>query len=236
VYDAGPAFGADADSGERVVAPLLRAQGIARLDAMVITHNDMDHAGGAASLLAAFEVGELRASLAAGHPLLALAPGARRCAAGQRWRWDGVDFAILHPGNLQERKANDLSCVLRISAGARSMLLTGDIERVSELELLERDRAALRSDVLLVPHHGSRSSSSAEFLAAVRPAAAVIPVGYRSRFGHPSPEVTDRLSSLGIQVLRTDIHGAVTAVLSSEAVDLKAERQQRKRYWHDAPP
>jgi competence protein ComEC len=232
VYDAGPAFGADADSGERVIAPLLRAQGIQRIETLIVTHNDLDHIGGAASVLANFEVGELRSSLARGHPLLALAPSATRCAAGERWSWDGVDFAILHPDNLVEKKANNLSCVLKISAGARSMLLTGDIERLAEAELVMRDRAALTADVLLVPHHGSRTSSSAEFLAAVRPAAAVIPVGYRSRFGHPHPEVLERYS--GARVFRTDRDGAIAAVLSGKGVYLKTQRQERRRYWHAA--
>lgn len=234
VYDAGPAFGADADSGERVIAPLLRAQGIARIEAMIVTHNDMDHAGGAASVLANFEVGELRSSLAPGHPLFALAQSARPCRAGESWSWDGVAFAFLHPENLKEKKANNLSCVLKVTAGGRSMLLTGDIELVSEAELVKRSAAMLAADVLLVPHHGSRTSSSREFLAAVRPSIAVVPVGYRNRFGHPSAEVTDRLSSLGIRILRTDIDGAVRAVLSSEGVDLSGERSLRRRYWHDA--
>jgi competence protein ComEC len=232
VYDAGPAFGADADSGERVIAPLLRAQGIQRVDTLIVTHNDLDHAGGAASVLASFEVGELRSSLPPGHPLLAFAPSVRRCIAGERWSWDGVAFAILHPRNLHDKRPNNLSCVLKVSAGGRSMLLTGDIERLAEAELLAREGAALAADVLLVPHHGSRTSSSAEFLAAVRPAAAVIPVGYRSRFGHPHAEVLERYS--GATLFRTDRDGAVMTVLSEKGVRLKSQRQERRRYWHAA--
>jgi len=232
VYDAGPAFGADADSGERVIAPLLRAQGIRRIDTLVITHNDLDHAGGAASVLASFEVGELRSSLPPGHALLAFAPSVRRCVAGEGWRWDGVSFAILHPDDFLGKRPNNLSCVLKVSAGGRSMLLTGDIERLAEAELVARERAALAADVLLVPHHGSRTSSSAEFLAAVRPAAAVIPVGYRSRFGHPHAEVLERYS--GMRVFRTDRDGAVIAVLSGKGVHLKSQRQEQRRYWHAA--
>jgi competence protein ComEC len=232
VYDAGPAFGAEADAGERVIAPLLRALGLARLDAMIVTHNDLDHSGGAASVLASFEVGELRSSLAAAHPLLALAPEARPCRAGDAWRWDGVAFAILHPDNHQQKKSNNLSCVLKVSAGGRSMLLTGDIERLAESSLLERDRAALRAEVLLVPHHGSRTSSSAGFLAAVGAGAAVIPVGYRSRFGHPHADVLSRLSSS--TVFRTDFDGAVSVRLADGHLEIEGERQRRPRYWHDA--
>jgi competence protein ComEC len=234
LYDAGPAFGTEADSGERIIAPYLRATGIERLDAIIVSHNDSDHSGGAASVLENFEVTSMLSSLAAGHPLLNLAPDARRCAAGQAWTWDGVRFEMLHPENAAARpkKTNDLSCVLRVSAGGRAMLLTGDIEKPAEAELLKRDPASLRADVLLVPHHGSRTSSSAEFLAAVRPSVAVVPVGYRNRFGHPNPDVLERLS--GTRLLRTDRDGAVFVEITRQGIDLGAERQRRKRYWHDA--
>ncbi len=244
LYDAGPAFGAESDSGERIIAPYLRATGIERLEAMIVTHNDNDHAGGAASVTENYEVGALLHSLPAGHPLLASVAGAQRCAAGMAWEWEGVRFAVLHPASAAAvaRRSNDLSCVLKVSAGARSMLLTGDIERPAEMELLQRgvqDRAergfsALASDVLLVPHHGSRTSSTAEFLAAVHASVAVIPVGYRNRFGHPKAEVLERLSAM--TVFRTDRDGAVTVRLSNEGFDIKGERQRRRRYWHDTPP
>jgi len=238
LYDAGPAFGADADSGERIIAPYLRAAGIGRLDAMVVTHNDADHAGGATSVAEHFEIGELRSSLPESHPLLGMAPAGPRCEAGQSWSWDGVRFEMLHPeaGPPRGRKSNDQSCVLKVSAGGRSMLLTGDIERAAEAELLQRAPVALRADVLLAPHHGSRSSSGAAFLEAVRPAAAVFPVGYRNRFGHPNAEVLDRYSALEISVFRTDRDGAVTVRLSPAAAQIESQRRHRRRYWHDAPP
>ena len=234
LYDAGPALGADADSGERIIAPYLRAAGVERLDAMIVTHNDNDHAGGAASVVENFEVDALLSSLPDGHPLLGSVAGARRCAAGESWEWDGVRFTILHPASAVARakKSNDLSCVLKVSAGGRAMLLTGDIEKPAEAELLERDSAALAADVLLVPHHGSRTSSSAEFLAAVGASAVVIPVGYRNRFGHPKADVLDRLRA---KIYRTDLDGAVTVRFSQGTVDIGGERQARRRYWHDAP-
>ena len=231
LYDAGPQFGADSDSGERLVAPYLRAEGVTRLDAMIVTHNGMDHVGGAASVIGNFEVDEFRSSLAQGHPLHALVPSPRRCRRGERWRWDGVDFALLHPaaGDPPARKANDASCVLRVSAGAGAMLLTGDIERISEEILVSF--GDVRAEVLLVPHHGSRTSSSAGFLAAVRPAIAVVPAGYRNRFGHPHPEVLARYAALGAEILRTDLDGAVTVRLSASGASALAERQRRRRYW-----
>lgn len=235
LYDAGPAFGADADSGERVIAPVIRALGLERLDLLVITHQDTDHVGGAASILENFEVDRLRSSLPATHPLLGLAPAASRCAAGETWAWDGVRFAFLHPAqpHAVARRSNDLSCVLKVEAGGRAMLLTGDIERFAELDLVRRVPGALRSDVLLVPHHGSRTSSSPEFLEAVRPATAVTPVGYLNRFGHPNAEVLDRYAAAGVPVRRTDLEGALTVRLGAGGVAIEGERALRGRYWHE---
>ncbi|MCI0434562.1 MAG: competence protein ComEC, partial [Gemmatimonadetes bacterium] len=116
----------------------------------------------------------------------------------------------------------------------RSMLLTSDIERPAENALVKRDPAAVQSDVLLVPHHGSRTSSSAGLLAAVRPAVAVVPVGYRNRFGHPAPEVLNRFSASGIRLLRTDRDGAVTVRLARDGIGASGERDRRPRYWHEA--
>jgi competence protein ComEC len=238
LYDAGPAFGTEADSGERIIAPYLRATGVERLDAMIVTHNDTDHSGGAASVLENFEVTSILSSLAPGHPLLGLAADARRCEAGQAWTWDGVRFELLHPvhAKVKPKKVNDLSCVLKVSAGAHSMLLTGDIEKPSEAQLLVRAPGSFPVDVLLVPHHGSRTSSGAEFLAAARPAIAVVPVGYRNRFGHPNAEVVARYGSAGIPLRRTDLEGAVTVHLLKEKIEIKSQRRQNMHYWHDAPP
>ncbi len=234
LYDTGPAFGAESDSGERIVAPYLRAAGIEKLDAMVLTHNDADHTGGAVSLMSAMEVGRLLSSLPETHPLLALAPSPQRCRRGMVWEWDGVRFEILHPAQgAAPRRRNDESCVLRVSAGGSAMLLTGDIERGAEAELLRS--AALRADVLLVPHHGSRSSSSAEFLAAVRPQFALAAAGYRNRFGHPHDEVLARYAAAGIALLRTDRDGALVVRLAPGGIALEAERARRARYWHVPP-
>lgn len=238
LYDAGPAFGTETDSGERIVLPYLRAIGVARLDALVLTHNDRDHIGGAASVLAALEAERVLHSLAPASPLLALAPSAARCAAGQTWEWDGVRFEMLHPAaaGAAERRTNNLSCVLRVSAQRGAMLLTGDIERVAEEELLARAPTRLRADVLLVPHHGSRTSSAEEFLAAVAPRIALVPVGYRNRFGHPAPEVLQRYARTGVPLARTDLDGALTVRLGGAGTALEAERDRRPRYWHDPRP
>jgi len=230
LYDAGPAFGAESDSGSRVVVPALRGQGVARLDLVVLSHEDNDHIGGALSVMESFEVDALASSLAGNHPLNGLAPHARRCAADERWEWDGVRFELLHPSKATTAaRRNNLSCVLRVVAGSQAVLLTGDIERAAEAEMVG-ERRALRSEVLLVPHHGSRTSSTAEFIAAVAPSWAIVPVGYRSRFGHPNAEVLERYRSAGVRLLRTDMDGAV-AVSIGPALTLETERHRRGRYW-----
>jgi competence protein ComEC len=236
LYDAGPAFGRDSDSGERIVAPALRALGVPRLDMLVLTHNDTDHTGGALSVLDNFEVDEVFHSLPERHALLALAAAPRRCMRGASWQWDGVRFEVLHPvAGRPALRRNDESCVLRIDAGGRAMLLTGDIGRGVELELA-RD-GGVRAEALLVPHHGSRSSSSAEFLAAVSPRIAVAANGYRNRFGHPGAEVIGRYAAAGVRFLRTDRDGAVMVKLAPGAMTLEQERALRARYWHvPAPP
>lgn len=230
LYDAGPSFG-DVDSGGRVVLPLLRASGIERLDALVLTHEDLDHLGGALTVLESVEVDLVSSSLPGEHMLHALPHAARRCAAGARWQWDGVRFEFLHPpADAAAVRRNDRSCVLKVATAGGAMLLTGDIERGAEEALVAR-RADLRSTVVLMPHHGSRTSSSAGFLEAVRPAWAIAAAGYRNRFGHPHPEVLARYAAQGVRVLRTDLDGAVHVRLDASGAAVEAERSARPRYW-----
>ena len=235
LYDAGPAYGPEADSGGRIVVPLLRATGVRSVDLLVLSHEDIDHLGGALTLLESVEVHALASSLPRSHPLhsLALMPG--RCAAGIAWDWDGVRFEFLHPPpGWETARRNNQSCVLRVTAGASSMLLTGDIERAAEWFLLENKISP--SDVLLVPHHGSRTSSSEEFIAAVAPRWAIVPAGYRNRFGHPAREVLERYARAGVTVLRTDRDGAVSVVLNGHAPRVSTERSRAPRYWRRTPP
>lgn len=233
LYDAGPAFGADADSGGRIVIPALQALGTKSVDLMVLTHEDMDHLGGALTVLESIEVAALASSLPQAHPLNALVGSSRRCQAGERWEWDGVAFAFLHPRPGDEHvRRNNQSCVLRIATAGGAMLLTGDIERQAETLLLQE---TIKSEILLAPHHGSRTSSTPEFIGAVAPRWAVFPTGYRSRFGHPHPEVLARYRSAGIGVVRTDLDGAVLVVLNGQEVLVGTERARRPRYWRAKP-
>lgn len=235
IYDTGPAFSADANSGSRIIVPYLRAVGVRRLDALVISHQDKDHEGGAEAVLEAIPTVRLLTSVSAEHPLSAVPVPHRACVDGEAWSWDGVRFEILHPvaGDYSTaRKSNALSCVLKVSAPAGAMLLTGDIEARDEAALRARHADKLPAEVLVPAHHGSRSSSSPAFVAGVSPRLAMISAGYRNRFGHPSPEVTERLAIAGIGMHRTDGEGALTVVFDARGIRVAAERQERRRYWH----
>ena len=233
VYDAGPRYGAESDAGQRVLVPLLRALG-ERVDVLVLSHRDADHTGGAAPVLRMQPQAHLLASLEAGHLLAALRP-VEPCGTGQHWEWDGVAFDVLHPSGLDlgARKPNALSCVLRIGDGRRSALLAGDIEAAQEAALLDRGLAP--AQVLLVPHHGSRTSSTAGFLDAVRPRWAVVQAGYRNRFGHPAPDVLDRYRERGSRIVATPACGA--AWWWSGAPDaVRCEREAARHYWQARDP
>ena len=234
LYDTGPAYFSDSDSGSRIVVPFLRAAGIAHLDGVVVSHDDIDHSGGLLSVLQALPVDWVATSLTQSEPALALAARSQRCFAGQQWQWDGVRFEILHPTwesyNESTIKDNDRGCVLRVVGAAGTVLLAADIERQSEQQLLQRGSAQLPADVLIVPHHGSTTSSSDAFLDQVHPKIAIIPVGYRNRFGHPAAEVLARYQRLGARIFRTDRDGALL-VHFDDVISVRAWRLERPRYW-----
>jgi competence protein ComEC len=244
LYDAGPWYSPDSNGGNRVIVPYLKARGIGQLDAMVISHSDADHAGGAPAVQDALPIALLLSSLPAGHPLIKRAGPAAHCAAGQRWQWDGVSFEMLHPLAASYTqaglKSNARSCTLRIRAAGpagRTLLAAGDIEAAQEAQLIERaDLAAgpgmLAADVLLAPHHGSGTSSTLAFLRAVHPALAVFQVGYRNRYHHPKGAVWERYGDAGIERLRTDQTGAVTLDFGS-TVTAASYRATHARYWYD---
>jgi competence protein ComEC len=238
VYDAGPTYSRESDAGIRVLLPLLRARGETQVDLLMISHKDVDHVGGAHALVAGLPVRQLASSLGADHPLRTAGLPHQPCQAGQTWHWDGVRFDVLHPlaDDLQRPvKPNALSCVLRVQGApnaqgmATSVLLTGDIEAAQEAALVARSAEALRSSVLLVPHHGSRTSSTPAFLQAVQPQVAVVQAGYRSRYGHPAPDVMARYQALGITTVRSDDCGAWTL---QGADSPRCERVVARRYWH----
>ena len=236
LFDTGPSFSPDADSGTRVLVPYLRAAGVQRLDGLVVSHEDNDHAGGADSVLQAVPAGWLLSSLPFEHPLSAVPVRHITCAAGQRWEWDGVAFKVLHPtvANYVHRppKTNNMSCVIRVASTNGSALLTGDIETRDEQQLLKAQAESLRSDILIAPHHGSNTSSSPEFLAAVDASRAIFTVGYRNRFQHPRPNIVERYRERSTQMFRSDEDGAVTFNFVADGIHVTREREIRKRYWH----
>jgi competence protein ComEC len=237
VYDTGPQYSPEADAGQRVLLPLLRARGEREIDLLVVSHADSDHAGGAASLAAGVPIRAFASSLPAGHPLQRVGRTQSRCEAGQAWDWDGVHFAFVHPTAAEHAaatKPNAVSCVLRVSSATRSALLAGDVEAAQEAALLARGEM-LAADVLLVPHHGSRTSSTEAFIAAVVPRVAVVQAAYRSRFGHPAPDVVARYEARAIEVVRSDRCGAWTWT-ADEAAPPVCERLRSRRYWHHGAP
>jgi competence protein ComEC len=236
LYDTGPPFGSGADSGNRIIVPFLRATGATRLHGMIVSHDDDDHWGGASSVLQGLPVDWVLTSLPDLDPLVVQATPALRCASGQRWEWDGVKFEVLHPGRESYGDAairdNDRSCVLKVEAPGGSVLLPGDIERRSEDELVRGASSRLRSEVLLAPHQGSRTSSTPDFLEAVGPRLVVFPVGYRNRFGHPHREVLARYRDLGVRVYRSDRDGAVSLLFREGApISVTPYRAAYRRYW-----
>jgi competence protein ComEC len=250
LFDTGPDFSGEADSGNRILIPVLRAQGISQLDGLMLSHNDLDHTGGAASLMQAMPIAWLASSLPDDSPLLENIPmqqgaamrGLRACVDGDKWEWDGVYFEILHPDkaadNEDEKHRNDLSCVLRVSIGSQHILLTGDIEKTSEQRLLKEHAEKLTASFLVVPHHGSKTSSTPEFVAAVLPDYAVFTVGYRNRYGHPKEEVLQRYADSGAALLRSDQDGAILVEMDAQNLSIERYRLTHQRYWthqlHDA--
>ena len=244
LYDTGPAYTPDSDGGSRVILPYLRHRGITALDALVVSHSDADHAGGALSVLEEINIGWLASSLAPDHEIVSRAPRHSRCLAGQNWTWDGVRFEMLHPApsvyDVTTLKPNGRSCTLKVSAGGVSMLLAGDIEAPQESLLLSAMPERLSSTVLLAPHHGSGTSSTPDFLDAVAPHIVVYQVGYRNRYRHPKAEVAERYAARGARDLRSDRDGAVTLDFASEdgsqaapPVGVAPYRAARRRYWYD---
>jgi competence protein ComEC len=241
LYDTGPSYNpndASSNAGQRVLLPLLRAYAL-QPDVLMISHADSDHSGGAAPLLANLPPKRLLTSMPqqADWPHQ---PAPQPCMAGQRWRWDGVDFEVLHPQAADYQrslKSNAMSCVLRVSNGVSSVLLAGDLPQNQERDLWQHLGAEkLASTVLLAPHHGSKTSSNLLFLQAVQPRWVVVQAGYLNRYGHPAPEVLQRYASLGLTVRGNAECGAMTWQ-SWAAERMGCLRRDAPRYWwHQVSP
>ncbi|NND40422.1 MAG: DNA internalization-related competence protein ComEC/Rec2 [Pseudomonadales bacterium] len=249
LFDTGGTFGFGRDAGSSTLVPALRHMGIAALDAVILSHADSDHTGGAESLGSAIDVGQWYTG---GSAVRVLPAGvhAKPCKEGVAWRRDGVAFYFLNNG-AGGQSENNASCVLmirsmsppvassldatnaaRLHRSAGSVLLTGDIELDSEVDLLPLGRRALAATVLMAPHHGSKTSSTASFLDVVKPGVALFSNGYRNRYAHPHAAVLARYRARDIQILRSDYHGAIR-------LDFKAGRWRaphcarpaRRHFW-----
>jgi competence protein ComEC len=228
VFDTGPKLSQDFNTGEAVVVPFLVAGGIDHVDTLVVSHGDNDHIGGAWSLLGRLPVTRVLTSVPERLP--EYKPDA--CLAGQQWRWDGVDFRMLNPADGFVASENNASCVLRVSTTGGSLLLSADIERRAERILLRKRANELHADVLVVPHHGSKTSSTDDFVRAVSPHWALIPAGYRNRFKLPRHAVVDRYLTLGAGVLQSGREGAISLRLGRTGITPPSGyRETNRRYW-----
>ncbi|MEQ1597854.1 MAG: DNA internalization-related competence protein ComEC/Rec2 [Methylotenera sp.] len=256
LYDAGSRYSAQSDAGSKIIVPYLRGKGVKKLDGFIVSHDDIDHSGGAASVLAQVPVTWLASSfnLAADN----LPRKTMKCFAGQYWRWDGVHFEVLHPSlesyENADIKDNNRSCVLKVTSQFGSILVTGDIEKEAERSLLETSlqtnihetsgdsiitnnllkSAGLQSDVLIVPHHGSKTSSTVDFVQAVGAKYSVFTVGYLNRFKHPKPLIEKRFEESGAITHRSDYQGAILIDFKkNNPIKMTVWRQSQPRYWHD---
>lgn len=235
VYDTGPRYSPRFDTGSAVVLPYLYQYQIHHIDSLVISHGDNDHIGGANSLIEGIPVKQLLTSVPEKLPAEAYP-----CHDGITWSWDGVDFQMLHPMSHWPYAGNNRSCVLRVSNDYHSVLLTGDIESISEFRLRKDHAGALDSDILLVPHHGSLTSSTQEFITAVDPDLAIVSTGHRNRFGFPRQEVMERYTRNKIPVMNTADYGAIHMVFRADdrPPTVQSYLQQHQRYWYSGlePP
>lgn len=226
VYDTGARLSARFDAGRAVVVPYLRHAGVTRVDTLIVSHGDNDHIGGSASLLAAMPVTRVLSSV---PERLA---NAEACLSGQQWEWDGVRFEMLHPDRDSPFTGNNLSCVLRIVSRYGRALLPGDIAAKAERAILLEREGQLAAEVLVVPHHGSKSSSTETFLDTVRPRVALLPVGYRNRYHHPHPAIVARYVERGIALEDSAAAGAISLRLDAAGLLIDRHRDTQRRYWH----
>ncbi len=229
IFDTGAKYSDSFDAGDRVLVPFLRYQGITRVDRLLISHGDNDHIGGAASVL-----GQTQVDVLMGQDVEKLVhPVKEPCFQGQSWEWDGVSFEVLHPDRLYKQR-NNRGCVLKVSNRSGSVLITADIEKQVEQHLLQVYEQDLKADVLIMPHHGSLTSSSQPFINQVLPNYALVSAGYMNRFKHPRPEIVRRYEEKGVKVLNTANQGAISIKFNenSDLVEVESYRKQHNQYWN----
>ena len=230
VYDAGPRFSRDFNAGWAVVIPYLRKTGQSKVDIQILSHGDNDHAGGLPDIVNTLQVETILTSVpdvvADSHSNVKI------CRSGQNWQWDGVYFEILHPRAGRPFAGNNGSCVLKISSGPNSVLLAGDIEQQAERDLLENAAAKLEATVLVAPHHGSKTSSTRNFIRAISPEYVLFAVGYLNRFKFPNQDIIERYNDVDAELFDTSRDGAIKFNINADEVSVATERENAARFWH----
>ncbi len=226
IFDTGPKFSDSFNTGTAVIKPFLQQQGIRHIDTLIVSHGDNDHIGGAIPLINDIDTSSVLSSVPE------LLPDATLCTSGQSWQWDGVSFAVLHPHHDDQGRENNLSCVLKVSIGEHSVLLTGDIESPAERLLVERYRSILPSTILIAPHHGSKTSSSVNFINAVSPEIVLFPVGYHNRYGFPKEEVVNRYRAKKVLFFDSAQSGAIQFKFTAHSLSQPLLwRHHAQRIW-----
>lgn len=230
VFDAGPRYSSSFDAGKNIVIPFLKSQGILKLDALIVSHGDNDHSGGANALL---ENRQVKSIYSGADPKRWQHAKARSCQAGQSWQWDKVNFEILYPQVENQQRGNNRSCVLQVRVADTVILLPADIEQSAEQQLVNQYAEKLRSNILIAPHHGSKTSSSPAFLEQVSADIVLIANGYRNRYRFPHTSVTSRYAKQGITWLETQDSGAISLLVTPSTVSKPTRwREKLRRYWH----
>jgi competence protein ComEC len=229
VYDAGPKLGENYDMGESVVVPFLHSIGAKRVDMLVVSHGDNDHIGGTGAVLQQFPVTEIKTSVPQALP------GAAYCLRGTAWEWEGVSFSFLYPSKDKLDLDNNSSCVLRITNGKKTLLLTGDIEKLAEKELVLNQKNNLPADILVAPHHGSKTSAQDDFLESVHPRIVLFAVGYRNRYHFPNSSVVEKYQDRQVIQYQADKTGAMQFVLNqqSDVISPHFYRWEHRHYWNN---
>lgn len=228
IYDTGAKFSEQSDMGQSVLLPFLHSQGITKIDRLIISHGDNDHIGGAASLIRGIPTEKVLTSV----PQLLSDYAPIACAAGQSWLWDGVQFTMIAPQQMFVSENNN-SCVLKIRSAHGTVLLTGDIEAAAESWLVQTYGDALKADLLIAPHHGSKTSSTAGFLRAVQPDYILIPAGYRNQFGHPHKDVLARYRQVNAKCLNSADSGAIAVNVKNNVFTVQGMREKEGKYWNN---
>jgi competence protein ComEC len=224
IFDTGARYSEKFDMGKAVIVPFLKGLNISKIDRLIISHADNDHIGGLKSIKETLNIKSLVSSAAI--------PQSTPCLSGQQWQWDGIKFTFLSPNLSQFDSKNNNSCVLKIESAYGSALLTGDIEAISEAALVENSSNNLKSDLLIAPHHGSKTSSTPAFLGKVRPKWILIPSGYKNRYHFPHASVLTRYQAIKSIWFSTANNGMLTATFKQSGQSIDQYRSRAAKYWN----